>query len=383
MTFTFHDRGQVSSRKETPEGFLSVVADFARPGVQTYYAAELPRDLLPLEFAAEPYKQIRILRPESEVFADASMRSFARKPVTNDHPPEFINRKNWRELQVGMTDSNVGKQNNKLRVGLTLQDESAIHAVQNGKDQVSAGYDADLVWESGVDPVHGVYDAKQKNIRGNHIAIVEVARGGPAIKINDSWPEATPPQTGDKQPMAGEKLQSRTIGGITVDFSDQGAQVIDAMVKDLDQVRGQVKELEAQLTDARKERDELRGKLDAEVKNRITDEQVEAKAIERMELVDRARQLHEKIDPTGQTPREIKIAAIQHVDSSFTFDDKSSDDYVNGVFETLHKRREDTSTATMRDAAAGANGQLEDSPAVTAQQAYIKRSAEAWKGGQA
>lgn len=185
--------------------------------------------------------------------------------------------------------------------------------------------------------------------------------------------------------MAGEKLQSRTIGGITVDFSDQGAQVIDAMVKDLDQVRGQVKELEAQLTDARKERDELQGKLDAEVKNRITDEQVEAKAIERMELVDRARQLYEKIDPKGLTPREIKIAAIQHANDSFKFDDKSSDDYINGVFEAVFAQREDTSTATMREAGAGtgASGKLEDSPAVTAQQAYIKRSAEAWKGGQA
>lgn len=381
MPVNFTDLGKVSSRKTTPEGFLTVVADFARPGIQNYYAMEIPKDQLPREFQDDPYRQIRILRPESEVFDPASMQSFARKSVTDNHPPKFIDLENWKDHQIGMTDSGIKEQNKKLRVGLTIQDSEAIKAVHEGKDQLSAGYDAELIWDSGVDPVHGAYDAKQTQIRGNHIAIVDMARGGPAIRINDSWPDATPPKTGDTEPMA-DTLQSRTIGGISVDFSDQGAQVIDAMVKDLDQVRGQVKELKTQLADAEKQRDELQGQLDAEKKNQITDEQIETRVTERMDLVDQARKLHPELDPKGKSLTKIKAETIQHVDQSFVLDGKS-EAYVDGIFDTLYARREDTSTATMRTATSGAGQGTQDSPAVTAREAFLKRSKDAWKGGQA
>jgi hypothetical protein len=391
MTFTFRDVGTVSSRTTTPEGFLSVVADFARPGVQPYYAAELDKTKLPAEFQGDPYRQIKVLRPETEVFDSASMSSFGRKPVTNNHPPEFVDSKNYRDYQVGMSDGSVEQQNKRLRVAMTLLDAQAIQAVQDGKDQVSAGYDAELVWEPGVDPVHGAYDAKQTKIRGNHIAIVDKARGGSSIRINDSWPEATQQQQGDDPPMATEKVVEREINGITVAFSDQGAQAVDHVIKRLGEVEGQVTELKAKLTDSQKAQDKLQGELDTERKSKLTDAQIDDMITKRMAVVDQAKELFKDLDPKGKSVAEIKSETVKHVDSEFDLTGKS-EDYVSAVFDTMYRKRDKTQT---RDSMTKATenlgnqnpdkdtGSWYDGVAADAKKAYLKRSREAWKGGQA
>jgi hypothetical protein len=112
----FKDLGKVSSRRTTKEGFLSVVADFARVGIQEYRVGELPRDQVPHDLRDDPFSIVRLLRPEKEVFADDSMQSFSQKPITNDHPPENVSIKNWKDFQVGLSGTEVTKNQDRLRV---------------------------------------------------------------------------------------------------------------------------------------------------------------------------------------------------------------------------------------------------------------------------
>jgi hypothetical protein len=373
---TFTDIGEVSSREKTPEGFLRVVADFARAGIQEYRAGEIPYSQLPRRFRDDPYQVVRVLRPAEEVFDKAAMRSFALKPVTNNHPPRFVDAKNFKKHAVGTAQDKIERVEDRLRVGLILQDQEAIDEVEAGKDQLSAGYSSRVVWGAGDDPVFGHYDAKQTAIRGNHIAVVDKARGGPEIRINDSWPSATKPEKGIK-------MAERTINGIAIEFSDQGCQAVDHLVTQADKTAGKVAALEAQLTDAQAANEKLQGELDAQKSAQLTDEDVEAKVSERLEVIDDARKLHPKIEVKGKTLTEIKTEAIKHADKAFEFK-KTSADYVDGVFESFVAKAPDTSKESLRKATQSA-GFTDSNPDIAgdAQRKFTERNENAWKGGDA
>jgi hypothetical protein len=372
----FRDIGEIGTRTETPEGFLSVVADFARTGVQEYRAGELPRDQLPPQFRDDPYQVVRILRPAEEVFKDSAMRSFASKPVTNEHPPTFVNKKNFRQVVVGTAKHRVERNEDKLRVGLVLQDEKVIDDVQSGKDQLSAGYSSEVVWGAGEDPMFGAYDAIQTKIRGNHIAVVSQARGGPEVRINDSWPSATKPQEGSK-------MAERTIKGMTVEFSDQGAQAIDALKAEAETAADKVAELEVKLSDAAKEKDKLQGEFDVLKGSQLTDEQIEARVTERLEIIDQARKLHSEIETKGKTLDEIKRAVIEHVDTekAITLNDDTSTDYVDGVFASFVAKAPDVSKQSMKKATEHADAGAGEQPdlAGDAKRDFAKKNAESWR----
>jgi hypothetical protein len=372
---TFTDLGEVSSREKTPEGFLHVVADFARAGIQEYRAGEIPYNQLPRQFQDDPYQVVRVLRPAEEVFEKTAMRSFALKPVTNNHPPRFVDAKNFKKHAVGTAQDKIERVEDRLRVGLVLQDQDAIDDVEKGKDQLSAGYSSRVVWEAGDDPVFGHYDAKQTHIRGNHIAVVDKARGGPEIRINDSWPSATK--------LEGIKMAERTINGIAIEFSDQGCQAVDHLVTQADKTAGRAAALEAQLTDAKAANEKLQGELDAQKAAQLTDEQVDAKVSERLDVIDDARKLHPKVEVKGKSLTAIKIEAIKHADKAFQFK-KESADYVDGVFESFVAKAPDKSKESLRKATEQA-GFTDTAPdlAGDAQKRFAERNASAWKGGEA
>jgi len=81
----FYDAGKVTSRKITDEGFLQVDALVGRAGVQLYTHGDSVFDSRP--DSLKHLDEIRLLRPESEVFNEKSLDSFRLKPVTDNHPP--------------------------------------------------------------------------------------------------------------------------------------------------------------------------------------------------------------------------------------------------------------------------------------------------------
>lgn len=188
----FHTTEQVSmNMHKTPDGYLLCrdVA-IARTGEMMYGSGEIEG----VEAGKDGY--IRVTRTPEEVFSETTIASFQGKSVTLNHPEEFVNPSNWGILTKG-TVQNVrrgeGVQDDLLLADLLITDEAAINEIRSGLREVSCGYNASYAQDS-----PGI--ATQKDIIGNHVALVTRGRCGPVCKINDSEPVMT------KKPTIQERI---------------------------------------------------------------------------------------------------------------------------------------------------------------------------------
>jgi hypothetical protein len=172
-----HDSMAVSTRRRTADGYLAAGAHVARTGIQVYAGHELGRSDL---------TQVRVYRPEDEVFDRASLATLANKPITVDHPPEGVSAANWRKYAAGHLGGEILRDGDRIAVSLLLTDAGAISALEGGKQELSAGYDCAVDWTAGRTPAGEAYDAVQRRIRFNHVALVERGRAGSSVRIGDS-----------------------------------------------------------------------------------------------------------------------------------------------------------------------------------------------------
>ena len=189
-----HDRARFyaperlgEKRSVTPEGFL-VCHDvpIARTGMQIYMPDELVgEDGDPLVVAG-PDGLIKIDRLPEEVFRDDTAASFEGKAVTVNHPDDFVTPENWSRLSVGFVQHvrrGEGIEDDLLIADLVITDPGAIEYVNKELPEVSAGYEAEY---EQTEPGRGV----QREIVGNHVALVERGRAGPRCSIQDHLKEA-------------------------------------------------------------------------------------------------------------------------------------------------------------------------------------------------
>jgi uncharacterized protein len=196
---------------ETKDGYVVCMPRVARTGIQLYSGAEVGKP----EMA-----QVRVYRPEGEVFSRDAVRTLAGKPVTLEHPDTMVTADNWRDLAVGHLGDEVMRDGEFIRVPLHLMDASAIAAVKDGKTQLSVGYTASLEWGDGVTPSGEAYNVKQTGIRANHVAITHTARGGPLLRMGD--------KAGDKQ------MRTILIDGISVSMEDRDAMMVERHITKLE-----------------------------------------------------------------------------------------------------------------------------------------------------
>ncbi len=134
----FQDKSKLSKTTFTDEGFLHTNAVITRVGVYTYKLAD--------------GNTIRVFRSPQELFSDSTMQSMRMIPVTNGHPKDrkLVDAASAKELAVGFLGENLVNDNNEnLGAPLKVMDFKAIEDVKGGKNQLSAGYVADLVRENG------------------------------------------------------------------------------------------------------------------------------------------------------------------------------------------------------------------------------------------
>lgn len=168
------------SRRE-PEGYLLCLnVPVARTGTQEY----LPQELGLPPVRGDPSALIPVLRPAEEVFSPATVASFEGMPVTNDHPPDGVSLDNIRFLQKGHAHNirrGSGDESDLLLADLIITDPALIDAIlKDGKREISCGYLYELSEENG--------KYVQRNIRGNHIAVVDAGRAGHRVSIKDEEP---------------------------------------------------------------------------------------------------------------------------------------------------------------------------------------------------
>ncbi len=219
------DVGAVSRVERTSQGYLRCDGRITRTGVFTYRDGRggIRREL----------------RLPEEVFTNDALESFALAPLTNDHPGEELSAKNTGKFQVG---SIVGPRQDGEFVEARIQvtDAKTIDAIEGGKQELSCGYLSDVEETAGITMgIEGVpdgltFDGIQRNIRGNHVALVDSGRAGPgaslrldsddAVLVADEpikeKPRADAPDSGDK-PM--KKIR---IDGVDYEVSESAFQAI-------------------------------------------------------------------------------------------------------------------------------------------------------------
>jgi uncharacterized protein len=176
MSKFFTDQKIGRTRELTPEKFLLCrdVA-IARCGELLYVEGELPG----LDYKAG---LLRVQREPEDIFTEQSIASFAGKPVIVTHQGGEVTPENWKELAVGTVLNprrGEGARSDELLADLLISDAGAIELVmRTTRHEVSAGYEAEY-------EQLGPGKARQFDIIGNHVALVEQGRCGPRCAIGD------------------------------------------------------------------------------------------------------------------------------------------------------------------------------------------------------
>lgn len=300
------------------DGCLVADVRAARVGIQTYLRSETDA---PADFTAD---QVRVYRPEEEVFHRDSMASFAAAVFTIDHPAQPVDAANWRTHGVGEVNGDVVRDGGFVRVPVIVRDAAAVEKVRTTHKQLSMGYSCTLDWTSGSTATGEAYDAVQRNIRINHIAAVPAARGGPELKISDERPPLNP---------KGNAVKKIVLDGLQVDLSDA-----DAVAAAISKLQDKATAAETALADARKDFDKQLAAKDAEIddlKTKVVDQaQIDALADQKAAVVTDAKQIAgDKLgDTAGKTVADVRRMALDA--KGIDVKDKS-DDYVEARFDAL------------------------------------------------
>lgn len=319
----------------TPEGYMTAFARTARTGIQTYKGSEVGKPDL---------DTVRVYRAEDEVFSKDGLERFETLPITVGHPKEFVNPKNIDGLSVGVTGMNVLRDGEFLRLGLKVMSDRGVKAYKDGIDQLSAGYDAELVWGDGVSPEGEAYDARQVNIRPNHIAMVRTARAGSKARIGDE--ESGEGQTWGASPITsedqkGNQMANRTIlvDGLSVDTTDAGAQAIEKLQGVITTMTADAATQAAALETMTKDRDTLQGEkaaLEKQVKDSaISPEKLNDMAAKRGKIMAKAKKVMGKDPDEKMTDADVMRAAVtHHLGDAMPAD--MADAAVEGAFLTIN-----------------------------------------------
>lgn len=333
----FTDAVTVAGTRRRDDGSLLADARIARTGIQTYLGSEVGKPDMAM---------VRVYRPGTEVFSEDTLKSAAHRPVTNDHPAELVTADNWKAHAVGQTGDEITGEGIFIRVPLMVSDGETIKAIEAGKQELSAGYTCDLAFEPGTTPAGEAYDAIQKNIRINHVAIVARGRAGSQVRIGDGavqW--GASPLIEDKQPgrepITTEKdVMSDALK--TVVLGDKAVQVAIGDVAAFDAFKAETAKTIADLNTthatALAAKDKEIATKDAEI-DALKGKIVDGAALDKL-VADRAAlcAVAAKIAPTvkldGLADADIRKAVVTAKLGDAAVKDKSAD-YINARFDIL------------------------------------------------
>lgn len=261
------DRVEIRAEK-TPEGYIVDDPILTRTGV--------------FEYRNPDGTTRREYRPPEAVFAADSLAAYEGLPITDGHPGK-VTAANVKKHLAG-TVMRAGRQDGEsLRAQIKIFD---IKPVEEGKKELSVGYEVELDPTPGVAPNGDRYDVKQISVKPNHLALCRKGRAGTARLNLDAADGADEPD--EETTMTMVKV---AVSGLSYDAAPEVANHVkdlqnrlDAMTAErdtatarADSADAKVKELE---TGADKVRQDARDEALARVKleSVLTNAKVEFKA---------------------------------------------------------------------------------------------------------
>lgn len=294
--------------QKTDEGFIRDKPVIGRTGVLVYRNAD--------------GSERREYRPPEEAFDKDSLASLKGKPITIGHQG-MVTSQNAASIRPIGTVLSAGRAD-----GDTITADVVLYSLPTSARELSCGYNLDLDETPGTTPAGEPYDAVQRHIRYNHVAVVPKGRAGIA-RLNmdgDQEPEAETNEGSTKM----EKI--RLDNGLEYEAAPEVAVHVAKLEQDKAAQKAELDKLQAKydaaLDDNKKLKEEaVKGRDEAK---KHFDEAVAARVM----MLKKADAFKiEKAD--SMDDMAIKKAIIKKVrGDSFDLEGKS-DDYINAAYDMV------------------------------------------------
>jgi hypothetical protein len=363
--------------RDTPEGYLEGKAVVTNIGVFTYLNSD--------------GTVRRELRHPDDVFSPESAWSIKGKPITNDHPAVLVTADNIREYAVGKTEGDPIIDAYHLAIGLVIDDKDTIRQIKEGKRALSCGYNCKLDWTPGT--YLGVqYDARQFDIRYNHLSVVDRGRAGDAARMHiDSVEDSLiiHAKTDHKEvPVADETMRTISLDSVDYKAEDKVIDAYNASVAKSVELQSKIDGLTSDKSTVEAERDALKEK-NAELQKQIDEKKdsVDVSKIDelvkaRMALLDVAKKANVEVTD-AMSEKDIMVAVITAKAPKVKLDGKD-DVYIKTRFEIVCEDMAEQETADAETKIRKVNEPKKDEKKVDAEasrQAYIDRMLNPKKDG--
>ena len=307
---------------KTDEGFVRDAPIIGRTGI--------------LEYRNVDGSIRREYRPPEEAFKADSLASIRGKPITMGHHGLVTNATYGQSKPIGTVLSDGRQDGNNIRADVV------IYSLETDDRELSCGYQTELDETPGVTSTGEHYDAIQRNIVYNHLAIVPRGRAGNA-RLNMDGEQIFE----EVKPMSKIKLDN----GIEYDVpqevevafkamsekADASKKEFDALQAKFDSANAEIETLKA---DAEKAKKEFEAKFDEAVKTTI-----ELRTIASKHGIEKADEMSNE---------EIKKAVVAKVHPKLNLDGKSAE-YIEVAFDLAKDtvEKQDDNMASQRKALGG------------------------------
>ena len=362
---------------KTAQGYLKADGLATRVGIFRY---KLPDGTIQRE-----------LRPPDEVFDENSLETLSAIPVTNDHPPVMLDSENTKQFSVGFTHERVDVDDDFVKVGMTVTDKNVIDDIlERNREELSCGYHADLEITPGIykgEP----YDAVQRNIRYNHLAIVDRGRAGREARIRLDKDQGVMVEEikeeikmDNKDNKTGVSMAKIKLDGIEYEVSESLAKVVmdkqsaleksqadlEATQKKVSELKGRCDSLEQEIEKAKKDKPSRKALL-KEARNRIDLEHFGKEVLGDEAKFD---------DETSDT--DIRKQVLKKLQPKLTLDDREGA-YIQAAFDVAqgsYEKKDAKGEQLKKNLGNGADkNDGADGGSVASRNKMIEDSLNAWK----
>lgn len=287
---------------KTDEGFIKDSPIIGRTGILVYMNAD--------------GSTRREYRPPEEAFKADSLASIRGKPITMGHHGLVTNETYNQSKPIG-TVLSEGKQD-----GENIRADVVIYDLNTDDRELSCGYQTELEETSGVTPDGEHYDAIQRNIRYNHLAIVPRGRAGNA-RLNMDGEQILESEV--------EKMSKKIKldNGIEYDVPAEVEVAMKAMTEKADEQKKEFDALSAKYDSATAEIEKLKqdaAKAEADFKAKFDEAvktTIELRTIAQKHGIEKADEMSNE---------EIKKAVVAKVHPKLSLDGKSAE-YIEVAFD--------------------------------------------------
>jgi hypothetical protein len=357
---------------KTPEGYLKGRAVVCTTGVYEYRKAD-----------GSIVKELRL--PE-EVFAKEFLDSLELKPLTLYHPDVMLTADNVKQYQIGTLGDNPSSPSGTpgepsldkshtqtgyqffntdmyhVAIDMIIHDSFAVQAVEAGTRELSVGYTCDLEpAEPGARWCGQTYDFIQRNIKANHVSLVDAARAGDSARIRMDSADAELVSI-DYKEDGRMTLKKITLDGVEYEAEPKVLEALHIANTNADALKVSMDALTAEKTKADADRDTLKDKVDAlEAKIKELESTkldiaiIDAAVAKRVRILDAARKAEVEVTD-GMSDADIQKAVIIKVFPKAVLDGKDAlyiDARFDGALEMLTVEAEKKADAEVRKAGGG------------------------------